>query len=81
MGDHCRTNSDNDEQLDEINIIFEGSLSIASKTQGKKLKREINMTQQIEQGRRMKWSGTDILFGPEGSPDQRQQFPIGTCSS
>jgi hypothetical protein len=34
---------DSDEQLDEINIIFGGSLSIAFNTQGKKLEREINL--------------------------------------
>jgi hypothetical protein len=27
----------------EINMIFEGSMSIASKTQGKKLQHEINL--------------------------------------
>jgi hypothetical protein len=29
--------------MDEINVIFGGSMSIASKTQGKKLKREISL--------------------------------------
>jgi hypothetical protein len=35
----------------EINMIFGGSMSITSKTQGKKLQREISLTQQIEPGR------------------------------
>jgi hypothetical protein len=30
-GDHHRANSNNDKQLDEINVIFRGSLSITSK--------------------------------------------------
>jgi hypothetical protein len=63
-GEHRRTDPDNDEQLDEINIIFRGSLSIVSKTQGKKLERETRLAHHIEPGRRMKWSETDILFGP-----------------
>jgi hypothetical protein len=29
--------------MDEINVIFRGNLSITSKTQGKKLEREIGM--------------------------------------
>jgi hypothetical protein len=29
--------------MDEINVIFEGSLSITSQTQGKKLEREISL--------------------------------------
>jgi hypothetical protein len=36
--------------MDEINVIFRGRMSIASKTQGKKLQREINLAQQIEPG-------------------------------
>jgi hypothetical protein len=40
-------------------------LSIASKTQGKKLEREISMAQHIEPGRKMKWYDVDISFGPE----------------
>jgi hypothetical protein len=47
-GEHHQANFDNDEQLNEINMIFGGNLSIASKTQGKKLKHEINLGQQIE---------------------------------
>jgi hypothetical protein len=54
--------------MDEINVIFEGSLSIASKTQGKKLKREISLAQHIKSERRMKWSKIDISCGPEGHP-------------
>jgi hypothetical protein len=54
--------------MDEINVIFGGSLSIASKTQGKKLEREISMAQRIELGRKMKWSDVDISFGPEDHP-------------
>jgi hypothetical protein len=37
QGEHCRTNPPNDdEQMGEINMIFKGSMSITSKTQGKK---------------------------------------------
>jgi hypothetical protein len=54
--------------MDEINVIFRGSLSIASKTQGKKLEREISLAQRIELDRRMKWSKTDISFVPEDHP-------------
>jgi hypothetical protein len=32
-----RVDSDSDEQMDEINTVFGGSMSIASKTQEKKL--------------------------------------------
>jgi hypothetical protein len=42
-GDHHRADPNNDKQLDQINMIFGGSLSIASKTQGRKLEREINL--------------------------------------
>jgi hypothetical protein len=38
------------------------------KTHGKKLEREINLAQRIEPYRRMKWSETDISFGPEDHP-------------
>jgi hypothetical protein len=48
--------------MDEINVIFRGSMSIASKTQGKKLEREISLGQCIEPERRMKWSNIDISF-------------------
>jgi hypothetical protein len=40
--------------MDEINMIFGGSLSIISKTHGKKLEREISLAQRIEPDRRMK---------------------------
>jgi hypothetical protein len=52
----------------EINMIFEGSMSIASKTQGKKLQREISLAQQIEPGRWMRWSNEHITFGPKDHP-------------
>jgi hypothetical protein len=52
----------------EINMIFGGSMSITSKTQGKKLQREINLAQQIEPGRRMRWSDDYITFRPEDHP-------------
>jgi hypothetical protein len=49
----------------EISMIFGGSTSITSKTQGNKLQREISLAQRIEPGRRMRWSEVDISFGPE----------------
>jgi hypothetical protein len=49
----------------EISMIFGGSMSITSKTQGKKLHREISLAQRIELGRRMRWSEVNISFGPE----------------
>jgi hypothetical protein len=52
----------------EINVIFGGSLSIASKTHEKKLKREISLAQRIEPERRMKWSNVHISFGLENHP-------------
>jgi hypothetical protein len=52
----------------EISMIFRGSMSISSKTQGKKLQREISLAQRIESGRRMRWSEVDISFGPEDHP-------------
>jgi hypothetical protein len=60
--EHCRVDPDNKDQMDQINVIFEGSLSIASKTQGKKLEREISLAQRIEPERRMKCYGTNITF-------------------
>jgi hypothetical protein len=51
--------------MGEINIIFGGSMSIASKTQGKKVQHEISLAQRIEPERRMRWSDVDISFGPE----------------
>jgi hypothetical protein len=49
----------------EISMIFRGSMSITSKTQGKKLQREISLAQRIELGRRMRWSEVNISFRPE----------------
>jgi hypothetical protein len=40
-------------------------MSIASKTQGKKIVREISLAQRVEPKRRVKWSDTDISFRPE----------------
>jgi hypothetical protein len=37
QGKHRRANPDDDEQMGEINVIFRGSISITSKSQGKKL--------------------------------------------
>jgi hypothetical protein len=53
----------------EINVIFGGSMSLASKMQGKNLQREISLAQRIEPGRRMRWSDIDISFRPEDHPD------------
>jgi hypothetical protein len=39
------------------------------KTPGKKLQHEISLAQQIELGRRMRWSDVGISFGPEDHPD------------
>jgi hypothetical protein len=36
-GDHRREDSDGDDQMGEINVIFRGSMCLASKTQWKKL--------------------------------------------
>jgi hypothetical protein len=38
-GNHRRENSDDDEHMVEISMIFGGSMSITSKMQGKKLQR------------------------------------------
>jgi hypothetical protein len=54
--------------MTEMNMIFGGSMSITSKTQGKKLQREISLTQHIEPGRWMKWSDDYITFRPEDHP-------------
>jgi hypothetical protein len=54
--------------LGEINVIFRGNISIASKTQGKKLKWEISLVQRIEPGRMMRWSDVDISFRPVDHP-------------
>jgi hypothetical protein len=55
--------------MGEITVIFGGSMSIASKTQGKKLEREISLAQRIELERKMKWSDMDISFGLEDHPE------------
>jgi hypothetical protein len=52
----------------EINVIFGGSMSINSKTQGKKLQHEISLAQWIKPGRRMKWFDVGISFRPEDHP-------------
>jgi hypothetical protein len=67
-GEHHREVSDGDGHMMEINMIFGGSMSINSKTQGKKLQREIILAQHIEPGRRMKWSDDYITFRPEDHP-------------
>jgi hypothetical protein len=54
--------------MGEINVIFGGSLSIASKTHEKKLKREISLAQRIKPERRMKSSNVHISFGLEDHP-------------
>jgi hypothetical protein len=46
-----------------------GSMSIISKTQGKKLERVINLAQCIEPERMMRWSDINISFGPHDHPD------------
>jgi hypothetical protein len=70
-GEHHRETSDGDEHMAEINVIFGGSMTITSKTQGKKLQREISLAQQIEPGRWMRWSDEYISFGPEDHPDTK----------
>jgi hypothetical protein len=55
--------------MGEINVIFRGSMSITSKTQGKKLEWEISPTQHIEPGRMMRWCNVDISFRPQDHPD------------
>jgi hypothetical protein len=42
-GEQHQEISDGDEHMVEINMIFRGSMSITSKTQGKKLQREISL--------------------------------------
>jgi hypothetical protein len=64
-----RADADNEDQMDQINVIFGGSLSITSKTQGKTLEREISLAQRIEPDRKMKWSEVDISFGPYDHPE------------
>jgi hypothetical protein len=41
QGEHRRADPDNKDQMSEINVIFKGSMSIASKTQGRNLEGEI----------------------------------------
>jgi hypothetical protein len=67
--DQHRVDPDGDEQMAEIKIIFGGSMSIASKTQGKKLQRKINLAQHIEPGRKMRWFDADISFSLEDHPN------------
>jgi hypothetical protein len=64
-----RAHPNGDEQMEEINMIFRGSMSITSKIQGKKPEREISLAQRILPRRMMKWSDVDISFGPEDHPD------------
>jgi hypothetical protein len=60
---------DDDEQIGEINMIFEGSMSNALKTQGKKLEQEISLAQCIKPGRIMRWYDVDISFKPHDNTD------------
>jgi hypothetical protein len=55
--------------MGEINVIFRGSMSIVSKTQGKKLKQETILAQRIEPRRKMRWSDMDISFRAEDHPE------------
>jgi hypothetical protein len=55
--------------MGEINMIFGGSMTITSKTQGKKLKREIILAQRIKPRRKMKWSDVGISSRPEDHPE------------
>jgi hypothetical protein len=69
-GEHRWANPpDNDEEMGEINMIFRGSMSIASKMQDKKLEQEISLAQCIKLGRLMRWSDVDISFGPQDHRD------------
>jgi hypothetical protein len=69
-GEHRRANPVIDgEQMGDINVILERSMSIASKTQRKKLEREISLAQCIEPRRKLKWYDMDISFGPEDHPE------------
>jgi hypothetical protein len=67
-GEHHREVSDGDEHMAEIKMIFGGSMLITSKTQRKKLQREINLAQHIEPGRQMKWSDDYITFRLQDHP-------------
>jgi hypothetical protein len=55
--------------MGKINVIFGCSMSIASKIQRKKLKREITLAQRTEPRRKIKWSDRDILFRTEDHPE------------
>jgi hypothetical protein len=55
--------------MGEINVIFGGSMSIALKTQGKKLEQEISLDQFIEPRGMMRWSDMNISFGPNDHPE------------
>jgi hypothetical protein len=68
-GEHRPVNVDDEDQIGEINVIFGDSISITSKTQGKKLEREISLAQRMEPERKMKWSDMDISFGIEDHPE------------
>jgi hypothetical protein len=68
-GGHHQVDPDNEDQMGEINVIFRGSMSIASKMQGKKLKRGITLAQRTEPKRKMKWSDMDISFRPKDHPE------------
>jgi hypothetical protein len=57
------------EQMAEIDVIFGGSMYVASKTQGKKPQHEISLAQRIEPGRRMRWSDAEVSFRSEGHPN------------
>jgi hypothetical protein len=71
QGEHLHANPpDDNEQKGEIHVIFRGSMSIASKTQGKKLEREISLSRCIEPRRMMRWSDMDISFGPKNHPEK-----------
>jgi hypothetical protein len=71
-GEHRWANPpDNDEEMGEINMIFRGSMSIASKMQDKKLEQEISLAQCIKLGRLMRWSDVDISFGPQDHRDTK----------
>jgi hypothetical protein len=68
-GEHRRELPDGNEHMVEINVIFGGSMSITSNTQGKKLQHEISLAQQIKPGRWRRWSDDYVSFGLEGHPD------------
>jgi hypothetical protein len=67
--EYRRVDPDYKYQMGEIDKIFRGSMSFTSKTQGKKLEREISLAQRIEPGRKMKWTDIDIYFGREDHPE------------